>query len=95
MKFIVPVAFALFGAALAAPVEADVASRSPKGDILYNNAAGWGKRSEETNEAKRSPKGDILYNNAAGWGKRSPKGDILYNNAAGWGKRSEVAEDAA
>ena len=91
MKSLLPFTFAIFGAALAAPMQSqgtDSTKRSEaqSPDILYNNAAGWGKRSEA-----QSP--DILYNNAAGWGKRSEaqSPDSLYNNAAGWGKRSEEA----
>ena len=67
MKAVLPVVLALFGAAIAAPVQpesADKRSEAQSPDILYNNQAGWGKRSEA-----QSP--DILYNNQAGWGKRS------------------------
>lgn len=91
MKTIFPIAFALFGAALAAPVQpqgADSDKRSPvqNADILYNNQAGWGKREAAQNA-------DILYNNQAGWGKKreaAQNADILYNNQAGWGKRSDA-----
>ncbi|CEJ87047.1 hypothetical protein VHEMI04285 [[Torrubiella] hemipterigena] len=82
MKFSLPLVLALFGTALAAPIEAEEKrSEQQNPDILYNNQAGWGKRSEKQNP-------DILYNNQAGWGKRSEKQnpDILYNNQAGWGK---------
>ena len=91
MKTSLPIAFALFGAALAAPVQpqGDIKrSEAESPDILYNNQAGWGKRSEA-----ESP--DILYNNQAGWGKKRSEAespDILYNNAAGWGKKRSEAE---
>jgi hypothetical protein len=91
MKIVLPIAFALFGAALAAPIQPESADSNKRSDvqspdILYNNQAGWGKRSEV-----QSP--DILYNNQAGWGKRSEvqSPDILYNNQAGWGKKRSEA----
>ncbi|KAJ2959761.1 hypothetical protein NQ176_g11097 [Zarea fungicola] len=82
MKFFVPVALALFGTALAAPVGTDSvdqqANRNP--DILYFMPVGWGKRSEENaaGEVKRANGNpDILYFNSAGWGKRSEENAVF------------------
>ena len=51
MKFTLAVTVALFSGALSAPVQpqgtdSNKRSEAQSADVLYNNAAGWGKRSE-------------------------------------------------
>ncbi|TQV93197.1 hypothetical protein IF1G_07775 [Cordyceps javanica] len=84
MKSFVPIALALFGAALAAPVAPEsVESTAKNPDILYFMPVGWGKRSAEVSVEKRSEEAAAAQPEAAA---KNP--DILYFMPVGWGKRS-------
>ncbi|XWX02327.1 hypothetical protein V2A60_010364 [Cordyceps javanica] len=84
MKSFVPIALALFGAALAAPVAPEsVESTAKNPDILYFMPVGWGKRSVEVSVEKRSEEAAAAQPEAAA---KNP--DILYFMPVGWGKRS-------
>lgn len=94
MKSFVPIALALFGAALAAPVDTEAVQAAKNPDILYFMPVGWGKRSAENAEKRTEmaieKRGEVDAAKQPEANAKNP--DILYFMPVGWGKRSADEE---
>lgn len=89
MKSFVPIAFALFGAAFAAPVATEGVQAAKNPDILYFMPVGWGKRSEENAEKRAKASVEKRAEAEVSQQPEAAKNpDILYFMPVGWGKRS-------